>query len=60
MILIDNIDDYSKQDHWFDINWYQTERIVKRLQARIVKASREGKIKNPEIRKKEKTAIGCR
>ena len=49
MILHCDIDDYSKQNsqqhQWFEINWYQAERTVKRLQARIVKASKEGKIK---------------
>jgi RNA-directed DNA polymerase len=45
MILLGDIDDYSKQHQWFEINWYQAERTVKRLQARIVKASKEGKIK---------------
>jgi len=29
--------------HWEQINWLQCERQVRRLQARIVKATREGR-----------------
>ena len=39
------INDYSEQESWFNINWYKADRNVKQLQARIVKASKEGKVK---------------
>jgi RNA-directed DNA polymerase len=33
----------DRTTHWNQINWSQCERQVRRLQARIVKATREGR-----------------
>jgi RNA-directed DNA polymerase len=33
----------GKAEHWDQIDWFQCERHVRRLQARIVKATREGR-----------------
>ena len=33
----------GKANHWEQIDWLQCERHVSRLQARIVKATREGR-----------------